>query len=151
MPFKSLCVLEFYGKTKKRYAIIRNNRNYLENNFEPNDELLASVLSLNCITEEQCLVIQRQRSTREKNCKLMDVLKSFDETKLSTFVNCLRHTNQRTVAKIIENGGGLTFKFYLTLPFWFLIFIHLVWPKRCLCKNSALFIVSPQSLSSGTV
>ena len=103
-------MLEFYGKTKKRHAIIINNRNYLENNIQPNDELLASLLHLNCITDEQSHFIQRQRSTRDKNYELVYVLESFDETKFSSFVKCLRHNNQRTVAKIIENGGGLTYK-----------------------------------------
>ena len=106
-------MLEFYGKTKKRHAIIRNNRNYLENNIQPNDELLASLLSLNCITDEQSQFIQRQRSTRDKNYKLLCIMQSLGDTKFSTFDNCLRRTNQRAVAKIIENGGGLTFKLYL--------------------------------------
>ena len=110
---KSLCVLEFYGRTKKRYTIIRNNRKYLENNIQPKDELISSLLSLNCITEEQSHFIQSQRSTRDKNYKLLYIMDSCDETKFSTFVNCLRRKNQMTVAKIIENGGGIKFKFYL--------------------------------------
>jgi len=103
--------------TKKRHAILTNNRNYLVENIQPNDELLASLLSLNCITEEQIHFIQRHRSTRDKNYELLYIMESFDETKFSSFVNCLRRTNQRTVAKIIENGGGLTFKLYLKTLF----------------------------------
>ena len=110
-----VCVfLDFYGKTKKRYAIIRNNRNYLLENIQPNDELIASLLSLNCITEEQSHFIQRQRSTQDKNAELLYVIETFDETKFSNFVKCLRKTNQKTVARIIENGGGLKNKLYIS-------------------------------------
>src|SRR6218665_982788 len=107
LQFKSLCVLEFYGKTKKRHAIIRNNRNYLENNIQPTDELIASLLHLNCITDEQSYFIKRHRSTREKNNALLYVMETFNGTEFSNFVNYLRRTNQRTVAKILENGGGV--------------------------------------------
>ena len=110
---KSLCVLEFYGRTKTRYTIIRNNRKYLESNIQPTNEIMSSLLSLNCITDERSHFIQSQRSKRDKNNALLYAVKSFDETKFSTFVNCLRRTNQRTVANIIENGGGITFKLYL--------------------------------------
>src|SRR6218665_2055552 len=99
--------------TKIRHTIIRNNRKYLENNIQPTDELISSLLSLNCITNEQSHFIQSQCSTREKNYELLHVMDSCDETKFSTFVNCLRRKNQRTVAKIIENGGGIKFKLYL--------------------------------------
>src|SRR6218665_32763 len=107
MSFTSLCVLDFYGMTKKRHTIIRNNINYLLNNIQPDDKFIASLLSLDCITEEQSHFIQRQRSTRDKNYELLYIEESFDETKFSNLVNCLRRTNQRTVAKIIENGGGV--------------------------------------------
>ena len=108
-----MCVLEFYGRTKIRHAILRNNRKYLENNIQSNDELISSLLSQNCITNEQSHFIQSQCSERDKNYELLHVVESFDETKFSTFVTSLRRTNQRTVAKIIENGGGITFKLYL--------------------------------------
>ena len=100
-------ILDFYGRTKKRNAIIRNNKTYLLENIQPNDELIASLLSLNCITEEQSHFIQRQRLNRDKNDELLFIVESFDETKISTFVKCLRENNQKTVASIIENGGGI--------------------------------------------
>src|SRR5688572_33025325 len=87
-------------------AIIRNNRSYLLENIQPNDELIASLLSLNCITEEQSHFIQRQRSTQDKNAELLYVMTSFDEKKFSNLFKCLRRTNQKTVARIMENGGG---------------------------------------------
>jgi len=43
---------------------------------------------------------------REKNEELLYVVKYIDKTEFSNFVKCLRHTNQKTVAKIVENGGG---------------------------------------------
>ena len=105
-----VCV-EFHRQTKKRYAIIRDNRNYLLENIEPNDELIASLLSLNCITDEQSRFIQRQRSNRETNAELLYIMKSFDQIKFSNVIKCLRQTNQKTVARIIENGGGLSTNF----------------------------------------
>lgn len=104
---------DFYGKTKKRSAIIRNNRNYLIDNIQPNDELIASLLSLNCLSEEQSHFIQRQRLSREKNAELLYVIKSFDEIHFANFVKCLRRTNQETVTRILENGGGLKYKIYV--------------------------------------
>jgi len=71
------------------------------------------MLHLNCITEEQSYVIQRQRLNRDKNDELLHVMRSFDETMVSNFVKCLRQTNQRTVARVIESGGGLKYKLYL--------------------------------------
>ena len=108
-------VLDFYGKTKKSSAIIRNNKNYLLQNIQPNDQLITSLLSLNCMTEEQSQFIQRQRSNRFKSNELLRIVRSFDQTKSSTFVSCLRRTNQKTAAKIIENGGGLQFIFFSRL------------------------------------
>jgi len=98
--------LDFYGKTKKRTTIIRNNRNYLLENIQPNVELFDSLLSLNCVKKEQIQFIQRQRSVQDKNVEILYVMETFDETEFSTFVNCLRLTNQKTVARILTNGGG---------------------------------------------
>src|SRR6218665_41817 len=78
---KCVCVfLDVYGKTKKINAIIRSNRNYLVDNIQPNDELIASLLSLNCITEEHSHLIRRQRSIGEKNYELLRIMECIDET-----------------------------------------------------------------------
>ena len=90
----------------KRSAIARNNRNYLLENIQPHDEFISSLLSHNCLTEEQSHFIHRQRSEREKNAELLKIMRSVDETKFSTFVRCLRQTNQTYVARIVANGGG---------------------------------------------
>src|SRR6218665_968951 len=104
-----LYFLDLYGKIKKRPSIIRNNRNYLLENIHPNDEFITSLVSLNCITEEQSHLIQRQRLQRDKNDELLHIMRSFDDIQFSNVVKCLRQTNQRTVAKIIDNGGGVMF------------------------------------------
>lgn len=104
--------IDFYGNTKRRRAIFRNNKKYILENIHPNDELVASLLSLNCITEEQSQLIQQQRSERDKNDELLYVLESLDETQFLKFVQCLRRNNQKTVAKIIENGGGSKYNMY---------------------------------------
>ena len=118
MPFNNcdrpICViLDFYEKTKRRCVIIRSNRDYLLDSIQPNDELIALLLSNNCITEEQRYFIERQHFTRDKNDHLLHVVEPLDETNFSNFVKCLRQTNQKTIARIIENGGGLKYKFYL--------------------------------------
>ena len=41
--------------------------------------------------------------------ELLWVMKSFDVAKFSNFLKCLRQTNQKTVARTMENGGGLQF------------------------------------------
>jgi len=74
--------------------------------IQPSDKFIDSLSSLNCITVKQGNFIKRQRSDRHKNSELLSLLRSFDQTKSSTFVRCLRKHNQKTVAKIIENGGG---------------------------------------------
>lgn len=107
---KVYAFLDVYGKTKRRKAIVRNNRNYLLDNMQPKGELIASLLSLSCITEEECHFIQRQRSTRYRNERLLHIMESLDDTNFSKFFKCLRQTNQTTVTKIIENGGGLKYK-----------------------------------------
>ena len=107
-------LLDFYGKAKKRCAIIRNNRNYLLENIQPIKQLIDSLLSLNSITEEQSHFIQRKRSARDKNDELLCVVETFDEASYLNFVNCLRETNQKTLAKIIENGGGLNHRLGLS-------------------------------------
>lgn len=97
---------DFYGKSKKRSAIIRNSQSYLLENIHPTDEFIDSLLSLNCITDEESQFIQRQSSTRDKNAELLRYLRSFDDKTSSNFVKCLRRTNQTEVAKLVENGGG---------------------------------------------
>lgn len=99
-------ILDFYGKSTKRSAIIRNNRNYLLKTIQSNEELISSLLSLNCITKEQSHFILRQRSKRNKNAELLKIVRSFDETKFKKFVKCLRQTNQTEVARVVESGGG---------------------------------------------
>src|SRR6218665_2540406 len=90
----------------KRAAFIRNNRNYLLKTIQPSDEFISSLLSLNCITEEQCYFIKRQCSERKKNSELLESMRSFNERKFSNFVKCLRQTNQAEVARIVSKGGG---------------------------------------------
>lgn len=112
-------IVGFYEQTKKRSAILRNNRNYLIENIDPSDELISSLLSLKCIAEEQSDFIQRQRSKRDKNAELLNFLRSFDQQTSSNFIKCLRRNNQKTVGRVIENGGGsrqekLCFKTYST-------------------------------------
>src|SRR6218665_1729206 len=108
-----VCVfIDFYGKDKKRSAIIRNNRNYLVDNIQPSDELIASLLSLNCINEEQGHFIHRHSSTRVKKDELLYVMESVDEANFSNVVKCLWHTDHKAMTKIIENGGGLKYTFY---------------------------------------
>jgi len=86
-------------------AIIRNNKKYLLENIQPNDGLISSLFSLNCIAEESSHFIRQQRS-RDKNAELLYIVKSFDETKFTTFVKCLRQTNQTEVARVVATGGG---------------------------------------------
>lgn len=99
--------LNVNGKTKRRSAIIRNNRDFFLEHIQPHDEFIASLLPLNCITEEQSHFIKAQRSTRDKNDEILQIVRSFEETEFSDFVRCLRQTNQKMVARIAENGGGL--------------------------------------------
>lgn len=117
VPIKEEMVylLDIYGKTKKRSAFIRNNRSYLLENIQMSDELVASLLSLDCITEEQNHLIRQQHPNRDKISELLYVTESMDETKFSNFVRSLRRTSQMTVARIIENGGGLEYKLYLNI------------------------------------
>ena len=103
--------LDFYGRTMKRSAIIRNNRNYLLNNIQWNDELISTLLSRNCVTEEQSHFIQRQSSNRDKNAELLKIIRSFNETKLSSVIKCFRQTNQMEVGRILTNGGGSLYFF----------------------------------------
>lgn len=109
--------LDFYGKTKRRHTVIRNNRNYLLESIQPNVELIDSLVSLNCITADQSRFIQRQYSTRDKNDELLYVTRSFDEAKFLDFVRCLRQTNQKTVARFIDDGGSMKYKLILTKGF----------------------------------
>ena len=99
---------DFNGKTKKIPAIIRNNRMYLLENILPTGELIASLASLKCITEGQSHFIERQSSTRDKNAEILHLVRSLDDMQLSHFVRCLRQTNQKPVARILDNGEGLT-------------------------------------------
>ena len=94
-------------------------------NIQLSATLVSSLLSFNCITDAQSRLSQRQRSNlnvnktkresrfirgrypdRYKNTELLRTTRSFDVTKFSNFVTCLRQANQRTVARIMENGGG---------------------------------------------
>src|SRR6218665_376974 len=102
--------LDFYEEKKRISAITRNNRKYLLRKIQPTDELIDSLMSLNCLTEEQSNFILKQCSNRNKNAELMRIVRSFNDKKFSHFVQCLRQTNQRTVAKIVENGGGSEYK-----------------------------------------
>lgn len=88
-------------------------------NIQWNHELNAALLSVNSITQDHSLLIQRQRlrqqqrlkqrqrGIRDKNAELLYVMRSCDDTTFSKFVDGLRQTNQKTMAGIIENGGGL--------------------------------------------
>src|SRR6218665_1033043 len=107
MPMLGFCFSGFYEESKKIPAIVRNNRNYFLENIQPKDELIDSLLSLNCITEVQSQNIKRQCSKRDKNAELLSDMKSFDESTFPNFEKCLHKTNQKSVAKIFENGGGL--------------------------------------------
>lgn len=111
MILKVLVFSDFNRKATRSSALIRQTRNYLLENIELSDALINSLLTLNCITEEQSQLIQGQRSRKEKNAKLLYCTGSLDQTESSNFVNCFRRNNQRTVASIVENGGGLAYNF----------------------------------------
>src|SRR6218665_1422164 len=117
--------VDFYGKTRKRSAIIRNNGSYLLENIQLSSTLITLLLSFDCITGIQSRLIQRKRSNlsvintkekshfiqghhsvRYKNTELLCTMRSFDVTKFLNCVTCLRQANQKTVARILENGGG---------------------------------------------
>lgn len=107
----SLCIgfficLDFYRKTMITSAIIRNNRNYLLENIMMDNSLMSWLLNFNCATKAQIHLIGRQRSMRDKNAKLLYIIKSSDETQSSKLVKCLRKSNQIEVAKVIATGGG---------------------------------------------
>src|SRR6218665_1585083 len=95
----------------KRSAVIRNNINYLLKTIQPNNELISSLLSLNCVTEEQRDFIQRQSSKRDKNAELLEIVRPLNETMFSNFVKSLRQTNQTDVARIVSTGGGSIYIF----------------------------------------
>src|SRR6218665_3029359 len=95
----------------KRPAFIRNNINYLLKTIQPSKESISSLLSLNCVTEEQCYFIQRQSSERKKDSELLEIVRSFNATMFSNFVKCLRQTNQTEVARIVSKGGGSIYLF----------------------------------------
>src|SRR6218665_2132605 len=63
----------FYDETKRNAAIIRSNRKYLLRKIQPKDELIDSLMSLNCLTEEQstCCFIRKQCSKRKRNAGLL--------------------------------------------------------------------------------
>lgn len=92
--------------TYRRHAIIRYNRNYFLDNIQPNDEFIDSLLCVNCIRENQGLFIQQQRSNGDKNSERLYTLRACDQTMFSDVVKYLRQNNQKTVARIVENGGG---------------------------------------------
>jgi len=95
----------------KGAAFIRNNRNYLLKTIQPNNQFISSLLSLNCVTEEQRDFIQRQRSKGKKNSVLLEIMRSFNKTFFSNFVKCLRQTNQTELARMVSKGGGLLYIF----------------------------------------
>lgn len=88
------------------YRIIRNNLQYLLETIRLSDEFIASLLSLNCITEEQSYIIRRRCSNKKTNAELLHVVRSFNDAKSLNLVRCLRRTRQAIPAKIVENGGG---------------------------------------------
>lgn len=96
-------------------------------------------MSHNCITEEQSQFIQRQRAKRYKNEKILFVMESLDERSFSKFLKCLRQTNQKTVAKIVDDGGGLKCKLKLETLLVTNIY-HNVFFKLLKLPYSSLFI-----------
>jgi len=105
-------------------------------NIQLSSTLITSLFSFDCITELQSRLIQRKRShlnvnetkekshfiqgyhsVRYKNTALLCTMRSLDVSKFSNFVTCLRKANQKTVARIMENGGGLQYVLYIKLIF----------------------------------
>src|SRR6218665_968294 len=103
-----LFVIAFYRNSAER-SVIRHNQKYLVENIQPNGQLIDSLMSLDCLTEQQGRLIKRLRLDRDKNVELLHALRPFDEKKRSKFIRCLRQTNQKTVAQVVGTGGGLHF------------------------------------------
>lgn len=87
-------------------SVINMNRNYLLENIEPSDELIASLVSFNCITKEQSDTIQRRRSKQDKNAELLYFLSAFDDTLSSNFTRTIRDNNRQTRARAFKIGDG---------------------------------------------
>lgn len=96
----------FYAKVGSRDAIYRNNRQYFEQNIEMHS-LVKLLRSDDCLTDFEGRIIGRQKHNQLKAfSRLETVLKRIDDVRHSTFLLCLRQTNQKLVTKVVENGGG---------------------------------------------
>lgn len=95
-----------YAKVGRRDAIYRNNRHYLVQNIEMHS-LMKRLKSDDILTDFEGRIIGRGKDNQFKAFAYFEnVLKRIDDERHSTFLLCLRQTNQQLVTKVIENGGG---------------------------------------------
>lgn len=99
-------LLVYYEYIEKRATIIRNNQNFLLEFIEPNDKLIEALVSSACITQHQADSIGKLQRIRDKNEELLQQLRPYESDKYAAFKRCLYETDQHSVARVLENGGG---------------------------------------------
>lgn len=121
-----LSVPAFYHELDRKIAILKNNKSYVINNIRTQG-LIKQLRSADCLSDIKARLIGRKpvKTVQPKLSKLgpdfgksdtaelLHAVQLFDDARLSTFINCLRHSNQKLLARIAETGGGKSLHDYL--------------------------------------
>jgi len=75
--------------------------------METREGLIDQLRLCDCLTDVQSRLLNRQ-TVRNNSSDLLHVMRSCDDTRLSGCIGCFRLSGQKLVAKVIDNGGGLS-------------------------------------------
>src|SRR5688572_14944090 len=87
--------------------VIANNHQFLMENIN-SSRLIDLLHENNCITDEERDHLNKQPFSSNRNDALLRWMKtfSFKKGKGQKVLECLRQTNQNSVADLLEKGGG---------------------------------------------
>src|SRR6218665_2829083 len=108
-------IVDFYRELRRWSVIFRTNRTYFLESLETKG-VNERLRSADCLTDTEFRLVNRQilisgnvkLSRKNNNQELLHILRSPDEARLSNIIRCLRQSNQKLSARIVENGGGFS-------------------------------------------
>ena len=92
-------------------SFILKNYSEIADVLDSGDDLIYEMLSRQCLTVNQLIIIENTSDRCERNKKLLDFLLRSSRATLKLFIGCLETTQCHLVPLMIEKTGNLAFCF----------------------------------------
>ena len=115
-------------------SFILKNYSEIADVLDSGDDLIYEMLSRQCLTVNQLIIIENTSDRCERNKKLLDFLLRSSRATLKLFIGCLEVTQCHLVPLITEKTGDLAFSYINIERMSFYYYNYIAWNKSLLNK-----------------